>query len=996
MDGEMDDDEMAFLQGQDEEGMWDADEEEMMYMMEQEESDDPSSRHDTHTQTPQTQTQTQTQVGAADEDLEWLAQAGATQPTQPDPRPGPAREGQANGRTEAGTGAGEDVVTGDDHAADEDPIHQPGAGSIFGAPQPVESRARSEAPKLDATTVTGHAVAVTAADGRRAFVRLDDGQHAASTPTTGASGASFFPGGAGQKRTSLLSQPIDALLESIDAARHAEVLAEAQRMDEAHRAERSGGSGGASAPPARPGPGRKLGAADSATLWVDAYAPKAFSDLLSHEHVNREVLHWLKAWDGVVFKRAPPKPAADVRFRSGGRGGGPTGASGAPGGRHTAGGASGAPGGRVGGPTTHVPLDADGRPQHKILLLCGPPGVGKTTLAHVAAAHAGYRVVEVNASDERSADALKARVLDATQMQALTVLKDRRPNCVVIDEIDGALGGAEGRSAIQALLSVVNGGGRGRRPGVTRAGEDQGGPNDVESGGRAKKKGPGPLMRPIIAVCNDLYAPALRPLREVAKVFHMAAPASARLNSRLRDVCAKQGLRADIRALGALADREENDVRACLNTLQVLARDGRELTLADVGPGGVAGEKDLTVQARGVWEALLSGHIANARTRKATREAHNNALYAQCQSLGDNELLMAGLFENMHSVRFQDGSMGKTVRALQAVGDADVMLGAAYRRGQHFLEPYVTSAAMAVHACVSHAPAAGYLEWPQGGKVAREATRSRRMLKGWAASAKAATNLAAAPEEVLVDVVPHLLTAVAPEVRPVAANFLKPHEAEAMRTAVDTMVSHGLSFVPPPAGGPDDPSSFIAAFARTAGGPALVLDPPLDHLVRFGGGVKGVTTGVRTGGQPWKHRPGSSNPAGGSIDRAPTPSHPPLKGPDRRVLPANVRQMLAHEVRVEEIRRAEAAVHGDGPDTPPTKERTNPGGGPPGCSKEATKEAKEAAAKRLATALGGVGGRGGMNKKARKASGDAPAVTYKFNEGYTNAVRRVVYMRDLA
>lgn len=31
----------------------------------------------------------------------------------------------------------------------------------------------------------------------------------------------------------------------------------------------------------------------------------------------------------------------------------------------------------------------------QVLLLCGPPGLGKTTLAHVAAKHCGYRVVEV-------------------------------------------------------------------------------------------------------------------------------------------------------------------------------------------------------------------------------------------------------------------------------------------------------------------------------------------------------------------------------------------------------------------------------------------------------------------------------------------------------------------------------------------------------------------------------------------------------------------------
>jgi chromosome transmission fidelity protein 18 len=36
-------------------------------------------------------------------------------------------------------------------------------------------------------------------------------------------------------------------------------------------------------------------------------------------------------------------------------------------------------------------FDSYNRPKQKIALLCGPPGLGKTTLAHVLAKHAGMQ-----------------------------------------------------------------------------------------------------------------------------------------------------------------------------------------------------------------------------------------------------------------------------------------------------------------------------------------------------------------------------------------------------------------------------------------------------------------------------------------------------------------------------------------------------------------------------------------------------------------------------
>ena len=56
----------------------------------------------------------------------------------------------------------------------------------------------------------------------------------------------------------------------------------------------------------------------------------------------------------------------------------------------------------------------------------------------MVARHCGYRPLEINASDDRTAATLVARIDDAVQMQA--VLGSGRPNCVIIDEIDGAAG----------------------------------------------------------------------------------------------------------------------------------------------------------------------------------------------------------------------------------------------------------------------------------------------------------------------------------------------------------------------------------------------------------------------------------------------------------------------------------------------------------------------------------------------------------------------------
>lgn len=317
-------------------------------------------------------------------------------------------------------------------------------------------------------------------------------------------------------------------------------------------------------------------------LYTTKYTPKTFSQLLSNDTASIELLKWLSKWRKGEAENTSP-----------------------------------------------------------VMLLTGPPGLGKTTMAHVVAKTVGFSPIEINASDERSGESLINRI---TSITSSAPLFNQSPSCVIIDEIDGAAdNSSSSHSLISFLVRIISS--------VSYSSSNElDAADEPAKPSRQSVQQKFVVRRPIICICNDLYAPALRPLRtalDQSCILHIKRPSSTQLATRLKDICEEEGFKADMRAIVHLCEQLDSDIRSCLNALQFINKRSSVLTMSTI-ESDLRSWKDSQASPVVVMEAVFSNSGGATASRRR--------LCRLLEGCDDKDRIISGCFEAYQEAKFFDNS----------------------------------------------------------------------------------------------------------------------------------------------------------------------------------------------------------------------------------------------------------------------------------------------------------------------------------------------------
>ncbi|KAK8165626.1 replication factor RFC1 C terminal domain-containing protein [Phyllosticta citrichinensis] len=302
----------------------------------------------------------------------------------------------------------------------------------------------------------------------------------------------------------------------------------------------------------------------------------------------------------------------------------------------------------------------DGSGVFRAVMIHGPPGIGKTTAAHLIAKLEGYDIVETNASDTRSKKLVEQGlkgVLETTSLlgyfagDGKKVEGSKKKLVLIMDEVDGMSAGDRG--GVGALAAVCQ-----------------------------------KSQIPLILICNDRRLPKMKPFD--FKVFDLPfrRPTTDQIRSRVMTIAYRENLKMPSNVINALIEGTGADIRQVVNMISTAKLDEATIDYDRGKEMSKAWEKHIILKPWDIVQKILGGGMfaesskstLNDKTELYFNDHELSYLMLQENYLGANPIRAQqyhGKEKNLKMLEFFDN-------AAESISDGDLVDRMIHGSQQHW------------------------------------------------------------------------------------------------------------------------------------------------------------------------------------------------------------------------------------------------------------------------------------------------------------------------